>query len=95
MDACGGYGEVFNLNPDGDNFLAVRDRPSSSGQELDRLGPGMGVSMCLEEGEWVGIVYSKSGQNCGVGSPVLSPRAYSGPCRSGWVFGKYVKLIAG
>jgi len=95
MDACGGYGEVHNLDPNGDNYLSVRARPSSKGRELDRLSLGTGVSMCTLEGRWVGIVYSKNGQDCGVGSPVSSPRGYTGPCQSGWVFDKYVDLIAG
>lgn len=94
-DACGSWGEVFNLNPNGDNYLSVRDRPSSSGRELDRLGPSTGVAMCTQRGRWIGIVYSKSGQDCGVSTPVLSPRGYTGPCRSGWVFNKYVRVIAG
>ncbi|MEL6947648.1 MAG: integron [Pseudomonadota bacterium] len=95
-DACGSSGRVVNLNPDGDNYLSVRARPSVNGAELDRLGPGFVVSMCSQNGRWIGIVYAPNGQgSCGVGTPVPSPRPYEGNCRSGWVFNKYIELFAG
>jgi len=94
-DACGSTGQVYNLNPNGDNYLSVRSRPSSNGRELDRLGPNQWVRMCEESGGWHGVVYSKSDEDCGVSSPVSPQRTYSGNCKSGWVFGKYIKLIAG
>ena len=46
FDACGALGEVTNLNPRGDNYLSVRARPSTSGAELDRLGPGARILIC-------------------------------------------------
>ncbi len=96
LDACGGYGEVTGLNPNGDNFLAVRASPFVGAYELDRLEPGQGVSMCDYEGGWVGIVYDKSGDaDCGTGSPVASERDYEGPCESGWVSEDFVTLLAG
>jgi hypothetical protein len=33
--------------------------------------------------------------DCGVGTPWHRPGAYTGPCRSGWVFRKYVGDFAG
>ncbi len=98
FDACGAYGKVTGLNPNGDNFLAVRSRPSTSGAEMDRLGPGAGVFMCDDRNGWIGVVYPpKSDPNlsCGVGSPIANRQPYQGPCNSGWVFGKYITLIAG
>lgn len=96
FDACGGYGEVTGLNPNGDNFLAVRASPFVGAYELDRLDPSKGVAMCDYEDGWVGIVYDKTGNlDCGTGSPVSSPRNYEGPCESGWVSEDFVTLIAG
>ncbi|MEM9678026.1 MAG: integron [Pseudomonadota bacterium] len=95
FDACGGFGEVYRLNPNGDNYLSVRNRPSGQGRELDRLGPKQGVWMCETRGRWIGVVYSKGGQDCFVSSPTRNVRNYNGPCPSGWVFDKYIKLIAG
>lgn len=92
-DACGSVGRVVGLNPSGDNYLSVRAKPSSSGNELDRLGPNTNVFMCDQRGRWIGIVYG--GNSCGVGSPIADRQAYRGPCKSGWVFDKYIELFAG
>ncbi len=98
MDACGGYGEITGLNPDGDNFLSVRAAPDAAGEELDRLTSGTGVSMCENVDGWIGIVYEGSGAagtSCGTGSPVADVSDYDGPCRSGWISQRFVELIAG
>jgi hypothetical protein len=98
MDACGGYGEITGLNPDGDNFLSVRAAPDVDAEELDTLTSGTGVSMCETADGWIGIVYDTSGASgtgCGVSSPVADVRDYSGPCRSGWISQRFVELIAG
>ncbi len=98
MDACGGYGEITGLNPDGDNFLTVRAAPSTDADEIDRLTSGTGVSMCETADGWIGIVYEGSGAagtGCGVGSPVPNIRDYNGSCRSGWISQRFVELIAG
>lgn len=98
FDACGSYGEITGLNPDGDNFLSVRSAPSTDAEELDRLTSGTGVSMCDSANGWIGIVYEGSGTagtDCGVGSPVESERDYDGACRSGWISERFVELIAG
>ncbi len=98
MDACGGYGEIKELNPDGDNFLTVRAAPTTDADELDRLTSGTGISICETADGWIGIVYEGSGAagtGCGVGSPVPRMREYDGVCRSGWVNQRFVELIAG
>lgn len=96
MDACGSYGEVTGLNPEGDNYLSVRASPFVGGYELDRLEPGQGVSMCDYKDGWVGIVYDKEGEtDCGTGSPIPEVRDYDKPCSSGWVSEDFVTLIAG
>ena len=65
----------------------------ATGNELDRLGPNTNVFMCDQRGRWIGIVYG--GNSCGVGSPIADRQAYRGPCKSGWVFDKYIELFAG
>ena len=87
---------VCNLDPNGDNFLAVRASTNAGAYELDRLGPGQGVHMCDSDGDWIGIVYDKSGElDCGTDTPVAEERDYEGPCESGWVSKRYVTLLAG
>ena len=98
MDSCASYGEVSGLDPDGDNYLSVRDAPSTQVKERDRIGNGHGVHVCAEEKGWYGIVYDiegDSGIDCEVDSPVEQPRNYTGPCAQGWVSKKFVTIVAG
>lgn len=96
FDACGGVGEVVGLDPNGDNFLAVRSGPGSGFKIVDKIHTGQQYFDCDSSGKWVGIVYSKKPDaDCGVSSPIAKRTPYRGPCRSGWVFRKYTKLIAG
>ncbi len=96
LDACGGVGVVAGLNPNGDNFLAVRSGPGSRYKMLDKIREGQMYFDCDEQGKWVGVVYSRDpNATCGVTSPIGKKQAYRGPCKSGWVFRKYTKLIAG
>ena len=98
MDACLSLAEVRGLDRNGDNYLAVRARPSRVAPELDRLTTGRQVWICDRDAVpgWTGIVYAaEPEQECNVGSPVPSPRAYGGPCRQGWVASRYLNVIAG
>ena len=98
MDACGTASQVANLDPQGDNFLSVRDAPSTQTKERDRLDAGQMVSVCASENGWSGVVYSKDGDaetDCGVGTPVATERNYTGPCRSGWVDSRFLEMQAG
>lgn len=93
-DACGGLGQVANLLKGG--FVAVRDGPGTRFAERDRLFAGQAVWLCEESGAWQGIVYAADAQtDCGVATVQPKRAAYSGPCRSGWVFGRYVMVTAG
>ena len=94
LDACMGLGRVARLDPQGDGFLAVRTGPSTDYPQIDELHNGDAVHLCEEKGRWWGIVYGGIG-GCGVTSPVPRRMAYRGPCRAGWVHGRYVDFIAG
>jgi Bacterial SH3 domain len=98
LDACLSQSEVTGLNPRGDNFLTVRAGPGRDARDIGWLGPGHIVTICEEHEGWLGIVFGPAGrvdEDCGVGSPVPSPRAYDGPCHSGWVAARYVRVVAG
>ena len=53
---------------------------------------GTKVIMCDSQGKWIGVVY---GSDCGTSSPIAKKQPYKGSCKSGWVYEKYVILIAG
>jgi len=92
-DACGSVGEVRGLNPNGDNFLAVRSGPGSKNKMLDKVFTGQSLYVCDEKGGWYGVVYGRG--DCGVSSPIDMREPYSGPCRSGWVSARFVEIVAG
>lgn len=95
FDACGSQGVVRGLDPKGDGFLAVRAGPSAKHAMLDKVYNGMIVNLCDQRGSWLGVVYAHEAMDCGVGTPWPRRQAYSGPCRSGWVFHEYVAGYAG
>ena len=96
-DACASLGRIAGLDPTGDNFLSVREGPSSKHGESDRLSPSTLVTICDGRGVWLGIVYPALGSDvdCGVSSPQATRAPYRGPCRSGWVHRRFVNIIAG
>ncbi|MCL1633245.1 hypothetical protein M2650_01090 [Luteimonas sp. SX5] len=97
IDACSSWGEVSGLKY---SSLAVRSGPGTQYAQTDALQNGQGLYLCdsAAGGEWQGVVYMPgkgTPPDCGVSNASSSPRAYTGPCRSGWVRSKWVKLLAG
>lgn len=98
MDACAASGAVAGLDPKGDNYLSVRSGPGGAAyREVDRIGPGRRITICAERKPWLGIVYAPAGRavDCGLSSPQPRAAPYRGPCRSGWVHRRYVRVTAG
>ncbi|RIY01636.1 integron [Aureimonas flava] len=97
FDACPSLGRIVGLDPNGDNFLSVREGPAAGHRERDRLGASTLVAICDERGPWFGIVYPAGGTDtdCGVSSPRETRIPYRGLCRSGWVHGRFVQVVAG
>lgn len=102
FDACQSVGKVADLRS---AELGVRIAPFDSAKEKDSLLEGQLVYICARshDQQWLGIVYDNAATpaagsgstDCGVSSPVRSKRNYDGPCKSGWVEGTFVKLVAG
>ncbi|MCA0902235.1 hypothetical protein [Qipengyuania aquimaris] len=95
MDACGGAGTVGALDTLEGQVLTVHSAPDAAADQTDLLQPGQMVSICENEGDWVGVVYSKNAADCGTGTPVADRRAYDGQCQSGWINGTYLTNQAG
>lgn len=93
-DACSN-GVVTGLNPKGDRFLSVRSGPGTKHRELARLFNGQKVYVCDSRGDWIGIVYERpSRAGCDVTEPWPETLPYTGPCRSGWVHRRWIKVWA-
>lgn len=96
VESCPDTGEVRGLNPRGDNFLSVRAGPNVRARELDRLRQGEQVMICDRVGQWWGVVYSRTpGADCNIVPSATRRTAYAGPCRSGWVSGRYIGIVGG
>jgi hypothetical protein len=78
---------VDGLNPNGDNFLAVRSGPGSDYRKLDEIHTGDVVAVCDARGPWRGVFYT--GSNIGNGHRDLHKR------RAGWVHSRYLRDLAG
>jgi hypothetical protein len=98
LDACASLGAVSGLDPKGDGFLAVRSGPDARYALLDKLREGQEVFVCnvSPDHRWYGVVYTRNdGEDCGVTSPVSPEQPYRGPCASGWVNVRWIKIVAG
>lgn len=96
LDACGSQGRVHGLKSGGDGFLAVRAGPGAAYAMTDKLGEDREVMMCGRRGEWIAVVYGDARLGrCGVSAPIAGRQAYRGPCKSGWVHGQWIELMAG
>jgi hypothetical protein len=95
LDPCSNA-VVVNLNPHGDGFLSVRGGPGTKYRELTRLYNGDQVYYCTRRGDWVGIVWERPWHTgCNVMSPWPVTQPYTGPCRSGWVHKRWLRIWAG
>ncbi len=93
--ACDRVGRVANLPGGSDDFLSVREAPSTDATRIDQLEDDAPFYVCDRQGQWYGIVYLSDGTlgepgQCGLEDSVGSPQAYSGACLTGWVFNAYV-----
>jgi hypothetical protein len=98
--ACAGVGQVVNLSPAGERYLAVRTAPFAEADEVVRLGDGAKMYLCSRslDQRWQGVVIPPADSptsDCGVTASLAGPRAYAGPCRSGWVLSGFVQPSAG
>lgn len=91
--ACG-TGVVFDLDPHGDGFLAVKAGPGLKFLRIDKLYNGELVYLCAQSGPWYGVVYTKEAQNCNVDGAWPLREPYTGPCRYGWAHGRWIKPVA-
>jgi len=94
LDACGATGVIRGISRRGDGFVAARSGPGTKYKMIDKFyRNGEMVIMCDWKGKWVGIVY---GEDCGDANDNIAKRKpYEGSCKSGWIFEKYIRMIAG
>ncbi|MFN3818876.1 hypothetical protein [Blastomonas sp.] len=82
----------------GEGAVMVFPAVDSSPDAIDFLSDGEQVWVCDSDdaSETLGIVYSRDPDvDCGVGSPVSADKLYTGPCKTGWISARWVKVIAG
>ncbi|WP_324134644.1 hypothetical protein [Bosea sp. (in: a-proteobacteria)] len=102
----GAVAEIFGLRKGGDGFVSVRSAPSTKAAELGRLVQGERVIGVLQK-DWnsasfVGVIYLPDAQAdtammeaCRLPeAPPYFDGTYTGPCRSGWVARRFVRVLA-
>ena len=95
LDACSTYARVAGLRDVAGNFLALRSHPSTQGDMLAKLSNNQELWVCDEQGDWHGVIILDTTQDCGNSSPIAVRKPYTGPCKSGWVYGKFITPLAG
>ena len=98
--ACASTGIVVNLSPAGEKYLPLRAAPFAEADETAQLGEGASLFLCSRslDQRWQGVVVPPAdapATDCGVTATLASARAYTGPCRSGWVLSSFVRPSAG
>jgi hypothetical protein len=102
----GATAEIVGLRKGGDGFVSVRSAPSTKAAEIGRLGQGARIILALNE-DWdaasfVGVIYVPDGtadtplmEVCRLPeAPPYFDGTYTGPCRSGWVAKRFVRVLA-
>ena len=102
----GATAQITGLKKGGDGFVSVRAAPSVKADDLDRLTQDTFVIVALardwDAADFVGVIYSPNGQaesplmeRCGLPeAPPYFDGLYTGPCKSGWVSKRFVKVLA-
>lgn len=78
--------------------LNLRAGPGLSHPVIARLEDGQRVSVCQRRDGWVGVLVQRDGpgpRDCQVSDAGAKPVPYSGPCASGWISRKYLRILAG
>lgn len=91
LDTCA-YGQVIGLKTGGDGFLAVRSGPASNHAKIDELKNHDKIWLFEEKAGWYGVVYDVHEISC---SPVDQDRPAEFGGKKGWVFGKWIEVLAG
>ena len=102
----GALAQITGLRKGGDGFVSVRAAPSVKADERGRLTQDTFVIVVLPKDwdtvDFVGVLYKPDGD---VDAPLMEqcrlPEAppyfdgvYKGPCKSGWVSKRFVKILA-
>jgi len=102
----GAVAEIVGLRKGGDGFVSVRAAPSTQAAEIGRLDQGARIITVLlvgwEAASFVGVIYAPEGtadtplmEVCGLPeAPPYFDGTYTGPCRSGWVAKRFVRVLA-
>lgn len=96
--ACATRGTVVNTG--GEPALPVRASPFADADPVGAgLAEGSRLIVCTQtiDQRWMGVIVppvDAPENDCGVGVRVSSPRAYDGPCVSGWVNTAFVRSTA-
>lgn len=103
----GAVSQISGLKKGGDGFVSVRAGPSTKAEEIGRLTEGSFVIAAFEPKrgtsvKFIGVIYDLDNRSetpmmerCGLPEgPPYFDGTYQGPCKSGWVAERFVKVLA-
>lgn len=103
----GAVSQISGLKKGGDGFVSVRAGPSIKAEEIGRLTQGTFVIAVFEPKRgtsvrFIGVIYDLDNtsetpmmERCGLPEgPPYFDGTYKGPCKSGWVAERFVKVLA-
>lgn len=103
----GAVSQIMGLKKGGDGFVSVRAAPSTKAEEIGRLTEGTFVIAAFEPKrgtgvKFIGVIYDLDDtsekpmmERCGLPEgPPYFDGTYKGPCKSGWVAERFVKVLA-
>ena len=91
---------IRGIDKHGDGFVAIRSGPGSKYSIKNKiLKNGKTVVGCQHVGNWIGIIYPNTDiprghyeKKCALVSDYsLKRHPYRGPCKTGWVYKKYIR----
>ncbi|MDD3495184.1 MAG: hypothetical protein PHU11_04765 [Dysgonamonadaceae bacterium] len=89
------YAKVKGVNKGNDQFLMVRSKPNEKAGSLDKLHENDTLWICDWNQDWYGIIY---GKGCSPNSIATEKRKFyqdTAECHTGWVFSRYIEILAG
>lgn len=91
---------IRGIDKHGDGFVVIRSGPGSKYSIKKKVvRNGKEVVGCEHVGNWIGIIYTDTDmglgsyqKKCGLVSDYsLKQHPYKGPCKTGWIYKKYVE----
>jgi len=98
QEASEGCAGTATLSIRASTKLNLRAGPGLTYSVIAQLSADQRISICQRRDGWVGVLVLRTStgpSDCQVSDAGPKPTSYAGPCVSGWLSAKYVRILAG